>query len=129
MVDDKNLRYQFLNAFDKAMNHLDESYPVLGQWTWVSLKHEGDRMVVFERGGLLFIFNFHALKSYTEYKIGVDIGGTYKIVLNSDDPEFMGHGRVLKSSTYTTTHGEWNGRKHHLFVYIPTRTAMVLALK
>lgn len=32
-------------------------------------------MIVFERAGVLFAFNFHPSKSFTDYKIGVDIPG------------------------------------------------------
>ena len=109
---------------------LDEAYPVLGQWTWVSLKHEQDKVVAFERGGLLFIFNFNAQKSFTNYRIGVDTPGIYKVVLNSDNKErFMGHGRIDESTKFHTFPEEWNGRKNHVSVYIPTRTVLVLALE
>jgi hypothetical protein len=43
------------------------------QALYVSLQHEGDQMIVFERGGacLLFVFNFHPTNSYTDYKVCV----------------------------------------------------------
>lgn len=58
LVDDELLRYRYLNEFDVAMNQLESQY----QWlrspqAYVSLKHEGDKVIVFERAGLLFIFN------------------------------------------------------------------------
>eukprot|EP00834_Sanchytrium_tribonematis_P005866 NODE_386_length_8322_cov_0.935547.p8 type:complete len:113 gc:universal NODE_386_length_8322_cov_0.935547:2199-2537(+) len=110
------------------MMHLDKKYPVLGEWTWVSLKHQSDMVIAFERGGLLFIFNFNATKSFTDYRIGVDTPGTYKCVLNSDNKEmFLGHGRIDESCEFSTHPEEWCGRKNHVLVYIPTRTAIVLA--
>jgi hypothetical protein len=36
---------------------------------YVSWKHEGDKVVVFERAGLLFVFNFHTSKSFSDYKV------------------------------------------------------------
>eukprot|EP00835_Amoeboradix_gromovi_P003159 NODE_198_length_15297_cov_0.486182.p15 type:complete len:114 gc:universal NODE_198_length_15297_cov_0.486182:7573-7232(-) len=111
------------------MMRLDEEYKVLGEWSYVSLKHEGDKVVAFERGGLLFVFNFNATKSFTDYKIGVDMPGAYRVVLNSDNKEnYLGHGRIDESSKYHTFPEEWCGRKNHLFVYIPARSAIVLGL-
>ena len=42
---------------------------------YVSLKHEGDKVIVYERAGLVFIFNFHPTQSYSDYRIGVEDAG------------------------------------------------------
>ena len=34
-------------------------------------------MIVFERGNLLFVFNFHHHKSFPDYRIGSSIAGKY----------------------------------------------------
>jgi 1,4-alpha-glucan branching enzyme len=52
-------------------------------------------VVVFERGGLVFAFNFHWDKSYSDYKIGVQDAGTYVPVLNTDATEFGGEQAAL----------------------------------
>jgi len=58
LVEDKLLRYKYLYEFDKDMNNLETVYKWLSApQAYVSLKHEGDKMLVFERAGLLFIFN------------------------------------------------------------------------
>jgi len=44
---------------------------------YVSRKHEDDKVIVFERAGLVFVFNFNPTKSYTDYKIGVQVDGVY----------------------------------------------------
>lgn len=46
---------------------------------YVSCKHEGDKVIAFERAGLLFVFNFHPYQSFTDYRIGVDVAGDYKV--------------------------------------------------
>ena len=43
----------------------------------MSLKHEGDKLIVFEKAGLVFVFNFHPTKSFTDYRIGVNVPGWY----------------------------------------------------
>jgi 1,4-alpha-glucan branching enzyme len=45
---------------------------------YISLKHNGDKVVVLDRADVLvFVFNFHPHNSYTDYKIGVKEPGTY----------------------------------------------------
>ncbi|KAI0053745.1 glycoside hydrolase family 13 protein [Auriscalpium vulgare] len=128
IVDDELLRYKYLNNFDKAMNHLDAQY----QWldapqAYVSLKHEGDKVVVFERAGLVFVFNFHPTNSYSDYRVGVDVPGEYRIVLSSDDKQFCGFANIDVNAKFFTTPLEWNNRKNWMHVYVPSRTCIVLA--
>lgn len=78
--------------------------------------YQSDKVVVFERGNLLFIFNFHPTNSYSDYRVGTDWAGEYKILLSSDDQEFGGHNRIDKSVNHFTTPMEWNGRKNWLQV-------------
>lgn len=60
LIDDPLLRYKWLNDFDASMQHLEETYGWLASpQAYVSLKNEADKVIVFERAGLLFIFNFH----------------------------------------------------------------------
>jgi len=84
-------------------------------------------VLVFERGGLLFVFNFHATNSYTDYRVGVEVAGEYRIVLSTDEKLFGGFDNIELSSRFFTTSLEWNGRKNYIQVYIPSRTAIVLA--
>lgn len=127
------------------MNHLEDKYGWLSApQAYVSLKHEGDKMIVFERAGLVFAFNFHPTNSFTDYRIGVEVPGDYHIVLSSDEKRFGGFENIDMTTKFTTTPMEWNNRKnfiqvtgddapesakssHYLQIYIPSRTCMVLA--
>lgn len=129
LVDDHLLRYRFLNEFDSKMQWTEEKYGWLhAPQAYISLKHEGDKVIVFERAGLLWIFNFHPSNSFADYRVGVEEAGKYGIVLNSDRPEYGGHSRIDEGTKFFTTPLEWNGRKNFLQVYIPTRTAIVSLL-
>jgi len=126
LTEDHLLRYQYLNQFDRLMNLTEEKYGWLhAPQAYISLKHEGDKVIVFERGGALFIFNFHPSQSYADYRVGVDVPGTYKCVLNTDSKEVGGHDRIDSNTRYHTTAMEWNGRKNWTHVYVPCRTALV----
>lgn len=128
VVDDHLLRYKYLNEFDKAMNHLEEKYEWLAApQAYVSLKHEVDKVIAFERAGLVFVFNFHPTNSFTDYRIGVDVPGKYGIVLSSDEKRFGGFDNIDVTSKFLTTPEEWCNRKNYIQVYIPSRTCIVLA--
>ncbi len=130
LVDDKLLRYQQLYQFDKAMQLCEKQYKWLNTpQAYVSLKHEVDKVIAFERNGLLFIFNFHPTESFTDYRIGVNEPGCYRIILNSDRSAYGGWDRIDESkSEYFTTDLKWNDRNNFIQVYIPNRSALVLAL-
>lgn len=128
LTEDGLLRYKFLNEFDKAMQWTEEKYGWLhSPQAYISLKHEGDKVIVFERAGLLWIFNFHPSSSFTDYRVGVDEPGTYRIVLSTDDKAFGGEENIKKDGRFFTTDFSWNGRRNFLQVYVPSRTAIVLA--
>ena len=128
LVHDPLLRYKYLARFDQAMLALDIHHSLLSfPPAYVSLKHQVDKVIAFERAGLVFIFNLHPSKSFPDYPIGVDIPGTYKIALNSDAPYFAGHGRIIEeTSIFYTIDEAWCNRQCHIRVYIPCRTALVL---
>ena len=73
-----------------------------------------DKVIVFERAGLLFIFNFHPTKSFADYRVGVEEAGEYKVALSSDEKRFGGFDRIDLNGRYHTTALEWNNRKNFL---------------
>uniref|UniRef100_A0A1I8B6N8 1,4-alpha-glucan branching enzyme n=1 Tax=Meloidogyne hapla TaxID=6305 RepID=A0A1I8B6N8_MELHA len=130
LADDDSLRYKFLNNWDRAMNQLESTYGFLNKGPgYVSWKHELDKIIAFERAGLLFIFNFHSTKSFSDYKFGIEEAGVYQLALNSDDEKFGGHNRLKQSQEYHTFAEGYAGRRNHLFAYIPSRVAIVLKKK
>ncbi|MCJ1450311.1 alpha-1,4-glucan branching enzyme [Mycoblastus sanguinarius] len=130
LPDDDILRYKFLNEFDSKMQWTEEKYGWLhSEQAHISLKNELDKVIVFERAGLLWIFNFHTTQSFADYRVGIQVAGTYQIVLDTDDPAFGGFGRNAKGTRFFTTPFKWNGRKNFIQAYLPTRTAIVLALE
>ncbi|KAF9348806.1 alpha-1,4-glucan branching enzyme [Mortierella sp. NVP85] len=130
VVDDHLLRYKFLNEFDSAMNEAESQVGWLAApQAYVSLKHETDKVLAFDRAGAVFIFNFHPTKSFVDYRIGVPEAGEYKIILNTDESRFGGHDRVSNLSQFFTTTEPWCNRDYFIQVYIPCRTAIVLVRK
>lgn len=71
---------------------------------------------MYERAGLLFIFNFHPTASFTDYRVGIEEPGEYEVVLSSDEAKFAGFDNIATAGKYFTTPMEWNGRKNWLQV-------------
>jgi len=85
---------------------------------YVSTKHEEDKVISFDRAGLVFVFNFNSTKSYTDYRIGVPTAGKYRIVLDSDEKKFGGYGRLDHNTDFFSLEEPFGGRPHSLMVYI-----------
>ena len=63
-------------------------------------------------------FSVHPTDSFTDYRIGVDAPGEYKVILSSDEQKFGGHERIDLNGRYFTTPMEWNGRNNWLQVRV-----------
>ena len=136
LADSSHLRYKFLNAFDAACMRLEDSFQFMSStFQIVSSASEEDKVIVFERGELLFVFNFHVQTDYHSYKVGVGEPGKYRVVLDSDAMDFGGMGRVGHDGEYfTSPEGEpgkpetnFNNRPCSLLVRIPPRTCLVFS--
>jgi 1,4-alpha-glucan branching enzyme len=75
----------------------------------------------------VFVFNFHATESYPGLRIPVPDPRDYRVVLNSDSRQFEGFGRVPEFATYPRQDVEMYGRKQSIQLYLPARSAQVLA--
>lgn len=126
LVDDDLLRYKLLNNFDAAMQTLEATCGFLMAGPgYVTLKHEDDKLIVFERGELLFVFNFNVAKSFSDYRLGTARPGTHTVALSSDDAAFGGHSRVVAGGEYHTDNTAWHDRNHSFLAYLPSRAAIV----
>ncbi|KAJ4733665.1 hypothetical protein LUZ62_075174 [Rhynchospora pubera] len=122
------LRYRGMQEFDQAMQHLEGKYGFMTSPQYVSRKDEGDKMIIFERGDLVFVFNFHWNNSYSDYRVGCLKPGKYKVVLDSDDPLFGGYSRIDHDAEFFSYDGHYDNRPCSFLVYAPSRTAVVYAL-
>jgi len=72
--------------------------------------------VAFERAELLFVFNFHPTQSFTDYRIGVEMPGEYKVALDTDDGKYGGFHRVDSNVPHFTFPEDFAGRKNSVKV-------------
>jgi 1,4-alpha-glucan branching enzyme len=83
--------------------------------------------MAFERGELIFIFNFHSTKSVADYPILVPPGTPYTIALDTDEAQFGGQNRIDRKQIFNLLpEMRGNERVNIINIYIPCRTAMVL---
>ena len=92
--------------------------------------NDGDQILAFMRGDLIFVFNFSPTRSFTDYGFLVPTG-SYKVVLNTDSVDFGGHGFADDSVEHLTNYDPLyeKDQKEWLKLYIPARSAVVLRKK
>jgi len=128
LAENPLLRYAALATWDKAQLSLVSQYP--GDFLQAPLFryiHEERRLLAFERGRLLFAFNFHELEAQQEMTMAVS-PGKYCELLSSDSSAFAGHGNleipnpptehftVIRPDTY----------EQDVSLYLPPMVALVL---
>lgn len=128
LAENPDLKYRYLNRFDKAMIHLFRKNELLSIPNIELYKeHVSDQVLVFGRGDTLFVFNFSPFRSYTDYPVQVP-EGQYFIVLNSDSKCTGGGGRLDESIAYQCNAAETGGFGE-LKLYIPALCGFVLQKK
>ncbi|MBR7122010.1 MAG: alpha amylase C-terminal domain-containing protein [Oscillospiraceae bacterium] len=125
LADNPELKYQYLNAFEKAMVAVGRKNRVCRGKDLCLYVHNDDKTLVYKKGTGIFAFNFHSNNSYPELFVPVPEEGEYQVVLSSDDYCFGGQGRIFHQSYQTT---QRHGRPGVL-LYLPSRTAVVLKKK
>ena len=131
LVDNHELCYHYLGDFDEAMMRLVggtknfQKTEVKEVW-----HHDGDQVLAFFRGELLFVFNFSPTNSYADYGFIVPQGG-YKVLLNTDSSLYGGNDLADDTITHFTNFDPIYERdgKGWLKLYLPARSAVVLSIK
>jgi 1,4-alpha-glucan branching enzyme len=125
---DRSLKYKFLLDFDNDMLQLEHRYKFLNSEDngFVTLRHDADKIIAFERGNMLWVFNFHPTKSFAHYWIGVEWTGAYTYVLSTDDERYGAFKRI-NTATHPQAYPEpYQSRRCKIELYLPARTAFVL---
>lgn len=124
LVDNKDLRYCYLNDFDKAMISLFRKERLLSKTSYSLWMGQEDKTLIYGKGNVIFAFNFNPTQSFTGYFIPVNEPGDYKVILSTDDENFGGFGRIDKAYKYKAEQ-QADGRIG-FFCYLPARSAVVL---
>jgi 1,4-alpha-glucan branching enzyme len=127
LAENPDLKYQFLSGFDREMMKLQQN-PGFLEDRYINRIYENthDKVIAFTRGKLLFVFNFHPNSSFTDY--GIPIKGKFRIILDSDAPEFGGFDRIDRNPVYSSSRRSEMlslNVPFYLYLYLPARTALV----
>lgn len=128
LVDNNELDYHYLGDFDRQMIKVLKSIKSIQKTPVTEIWHnDGDQILAYMRGDLIFVFNFNPTRSFTDYGFLVPTG-SYDVVLNTDSKEFGGNGFADDTISHLTNYDEAyvNERKEWLKLYIPARSAVVL---
>ena len=114
--------------FDPALQKLDERFGLLADPLIEQLAlHEDEKQLAFRRGPLVFVFNFHPHQSYDGLRVPVPERKDYRPVLDTDGLAFEGFGRTSQDVVFPVQNVPMYGRSQSIQVYLPNRSALVLA--
>jgi len=127
LVDDADLKYHLLAKFDQDMIILAKQYCLLDTSVPHLLhEHSEDKIIAFERKGLIFVFNFHPERSFSDYRFAAP-AGKYKMALDSDALLYGGHGRLDPDQIhFTLKNREHDHLIHQISLYLPSRSAQII---
>ena len=123
-------KHRQLQEYVKDLLHLYQSNPAMysldASWEgfeWINADDSSRSIYSFIRhsadgkSNLLFVINFTPM-AREDYWVGVPQSGTYRLILNSDEAKYGGHGEAKKKS-YKAIKGECDGRPFHLEYPLP----------
>jgi len=126
LADDSLLRYTGLQQFDQAMIRLfGQEKIIVQERPRLLISNDSDQVLAFVREPYLFVFNLNPSKSFTGYGITAD-PAEYRIVLNSDSPQFEGFGRIDENMDYPAEPLGKLGSGFQILLYLPSRVGLVL---
>jgi 1,4-alpha-glucan branching enzyme len=124
LANNPDLYYSRLLKFDHDMvtllknNHILEVPEI-----YLRKIHEDDKVLAFERGDFLFIFNFHPYKSLVDYPINT-FHPAYSLTLDTDQALYGGHERLIPNQRFIAFKNDaW---ENYIKVYLPARSGLVI---
>ena len=126
--ENEELRFKGLGDFDevmvKVLGCLKSSAPMR------LVANETDKVLAFLRGDFLFAFNFNPTQSFTDYGVLVPPATRWRHLFDTDEVRFGGQGRIAPGGAYEPAlvrDANHNELVHQIRLYLPARTAVVLA--
>ncbi len=129
LVQNHELRYRFLAQWDSDMLKLVSEHRVM-QSDYPQLLNNDDwnKTLIFQRAGLIFVFNFHIFSSIMDYEFYVPDAGNYELILTSDASEYGGFNRVDTSIRYPSFYDRDKGQ-NRMRIYNVNRSVQVFRRK
>ena len=127
LVDSKDLKYEYLNNFDRDMILFVKKANIIEAGEPQSLWFDEENLIMaFRKAENVFLLNFNPSKSFSDFALPTDRKGEYTVVFDSDDKEFGGQGRIPKDVVYNTKKLPSRKNRDGMVIYSPSRTLLVL---
>ena len=122
LADDPTLKFEYLLEFDKAMIKTFGTKKFLSKTPQSLFIDQNLQVLVYERAGYVFAFNFSPYNHYEGYFMPTLSEGNYKVIFSSDEARFGGTDRISKEYVYTAENDSNGVPKFR--IYLPARTAL-----
>jgi 1,4-alpha-glucan branching enzyme len=131
LLEDKS--HAGIQRWVKALNQLYASKSPLWNdrhdgFEWIDFSDSDGGIVSYVRRSgdqyVVFVFNFSG-HSYPRYRIGIPVGGRWRVLLNSQSKAFAGSGRGSKGPIKSSSSG-WHYRPYSIVLGLPALGVLVL---
>lgn len=125
LADNDLLKYDWLLKWDEKMLDQIKEDDQLGNDIFRLWLDNDRKVIAYRNKDIVYIFNFHPQNSYDSFQVPIHDKGKFKVILDTDDEEFGGLGRISKDIIYESKNLE-NTDYDGIEIYIPSRTALAL---
>ncbi|WP_311370479.1 alpha-amylase family glycosyl hydrolase [Anaerococcus hydrogenalis] len=125
LADNDLLKYDWLLKWDEKMLDQIKEDDQLGNDIFRLWLDNDRKVIAYRNKDIVYIFNFHPRNSYDSFQVPIHDKGKFKVILDTDDEEFGGLGRISKDIIYESKNLE-NTDYDGIEIYIPSRTALAL---
>lgn len=127
LVDNPDLKYEYLAAFDRDMLAFVKKGHLLGspgtQLLWVDQQR---KILAYRKNNYIFLYNFHPIDSYESFSLPIHQEGYYRVVFSTDRKEYGGFSRIPENLYYESHPLIGADYSNGVQIYIPARTVLVL---
>lgn len=127
-----------LQTLVKDLNHLYKDEPAFYEnqfnpygFEWIEANDEDNSVYIYLRKGKkrndVFMVILNLTPRVIDYKVGVDAGTYWEVVLNSDDEKYSGSG--VEANIFKEDNEEWMNRPNSISLNLPPLAGIVLKQK
>jgi 1,4-alpha-glucan branching enzyme len=124
-----------LQTLVKDLNHLYKNETALFEnqfdqngFEWVEANDKENSVYIYLRKGKrrddVFMVILNLTPNVLDYKVGVNLGTHWEVVLNSDDEKYSGSG--VEANIFREDHDEWMNRPRSISLNLPPLSGIVL---
>ncbi|WP_265428724.1 1,4-alpha-glucan branching protein GlgB [Chryseobacterium sp. YIM B08800] len=124
-----------LQTLVKDLNHLYKNETALFEnqfnqngFEWVEANDQENSVYIYLRKGKrrddVFMVILNLTPNVLDYKVGVNLGAHWEVVLNSDDEKYCGSG--VEANIFREDHDEWMNRPRSISLNLPPLSGIIL---